>query len=224
MSDGVLSPRARLLADLATRLVARPGFVRVAVDGITAAGKTTFARELAAAVAAAGRPSARLSTDDFHHVASHRHRDADRARGYYRDAYDLVSFRGLVLDPLGPDGDGRYVPKLHDLETDAILRLDPLRAESGTVLVVDGTFLQSPSLAGGWDEIIWLDVPYEAAVERGVARDSEMFGGPDATRDAFAERYHAACRLYEQDVHPREHASIVIDNADLVRPVLVRIG
>jgi uridine kinase len=68
--------RARVLGRVAHHLVARQvGHPpRVAVDGITAAGKTTLARELAAAVAARGRPAAHLSMDGFHHPRAHRHR------------------------------------------------------------------------------------------------------------------------------------------------------
>jgi hypothetical protein len=42
-----------------------PGRIRVAVDGRTGAGKTSFGHELAAALRARGRPTMRASLDDF---------------------------------------------------------------------------------------------------------------------------------------------------------------
>jgi hypothetical protein len=42
-----------------------PGRLRVAVDGFTAAGKTSFGHELAAAIRRRGRSTLRASMDDF---------------------------------------------------------------------------------------------------------------------------------------------------------------
>lgn len=185
--------------------------MRVAVDGITAAGKTTFADGLCSAVQSLGRSAIRLSTDDFHHVAAVRHRDPDRAHGYYRDAYDFDTFRRVVLDPLGPGGDRHYRPRSHDLDTDAVLDEPPLTLTRDAVVVVDGSFLQSAPLAGGWDVVVWLDTSFAVALERGVRRDADRLGGVDAARAAFADRYHAANRLYLDEVDPRASATIIVD-------------
>jgi uridine kinase len=64
--------------------------VRTAIDGVTAAGKSTFASELTAAVGARGRPAIHLTMDGFHHPRAHRHRRGrTSAEGYYEDAYGL---------------------------------------------------------------------------------------------------------------------------------------
>lgn len=82
---------------------------RVAVDGITAAGKTTFADLLATAVSAAGMPVIRVSMDGFHNPRAVRYRQGrGSADGYYEDAYDLAAVRRVLLDPLGPNGDWWY--------------------------------------------------------------------------------------------------------------------
>ena len=200
------------MEDVADQLIrARTGHpLRVAVDGITAAGKSTFAANLTAAIAARGRPAIHLSTDDFHQVAAVRHRNPDRARGYYQDAYDLAAFRRLVLDPLGPHGDRRYQPRWHDLATDELLDEPKQIAPADAVVVVDGSFLQAPALAGGWDEVIWLDVPFETALGRAIPRDTAQFGSAEAVRAAYVTRYHAACRIYIDDVDPQANATIVV--------------
>lgn len=63
-----------MLGRVADHLVARlPGRrVRVAVDGVTGAGKTTLAGELAAAVRERGRPAVTVSMDGFHQPRTHR--------------------------------------------------------------------------------------------------------------------------------------------------------
>jgi uridine kinase len=220
------APRVRVLGRIADHLVARqPGHpLRVAVDGVTAAGKTTFARELAAAVTARGRTAIHLSMDGFHHPRAHRHRQGrDSSAGYYADAYDFPTFAATVLDPLGPGGDRRYRERILDLASDTAVDEPPVTAPQDAVLVVDGSFLQR-ELAGRWDEVVFVDTAFEVALDRGTRRDAAAFGGTEQAAGAFEQRYHAACRRYLAEVDPRSGATIVVGNDDVTRPVLHRIG
>jgi uridine kinase len=103
--------RAAVIAAVAARIAGLgPGRLRVAVDGLTGAGKTSFGHELAARLRALGRPTLRASLDDFKHPWEHaRERGYDRVsgEGYYRNAYDFRSARGLLLWPAGPSGTGQ---------------------------------------------------------------------------------------------------------------------
>jgi uridine kinase len=219
--------RAKVVGRVADHLLARrPGHpLRVAVDGVTAAGKTTFADELATALRNRGRPVVRLSMDGYHHRREHRYRQGrTSAIGYYQDGYDLTRFAESVLTPLGPSGDGRYVPAILDLGSDEPLQPEPAVAVPETALVVDGTFLQRRELAGLWDDVVFVDTDFDQARARGVARDRDLLGGPVAAETAYTDRYHAACRLYLDEIRPAAQASIVIDNNCLDRPVMRRIG
>ena len=219
--------RAAVVARLADHLVdKRPGHVlRVAVDGVTAAGKTTFADELATALRQRRRDVVRLSMDGFLHPREHRYRQGrDSPVGYYRDAYDHERFAEAVLAPLGPGGAGQYVEAILDLADDTALQPEPRSAPPDTILVVDGTFLQSAALAGSWDETIFLDTDLAAAQQRGVRRDADAFGSAEAAARAFESRYHAACRLYLDERDPMGRAGVVIDNTDVCRPVIRRIS
>jgi uridine kinase len=218
-----VAPREQVVGQIADHLTGRsPGHpLRVAVDGITASGKTTLARELAAAVQTRGRPAIHLTMDGFHHPRAHRHRQGrDSATGYYEDAYDFPSFAALVLRPLGPEGDRRYRRAIIDLATDAAVEERPVEAPADAVVVVDGSFLQRSELAGQWDEVVFVEASFEAALARGSARDAAAFGGQTAAAAAFERRYHAACRRYVSGVDPAASATIVLDNEDPRRPVL----
>jgi uridine kinase len=58
--------RSALIEDVAARVWGvAPGRLRVAIDGLTCAGKSSFGHELAAALRKLGRPTARASLDDF---------------------------------------------------------------------------------------------------------------------------------------------------------------
>lgn len=216
--------RERVIARIADHLTSSgpDGPLRVAVDGITAAGKTTLARELAAAVASRGRPAAHLSMDGFHHPRAVRHRQGrESADGYYLDAYDFPSFRRLVLDPLGPGGDRRYRERIIDLRADTPIDQPPVLAAPNLVLVVDGSFLQRDLT---WDEVVFVDTGFAVARTRGSARDATLLGGLAEAERAFDQRYHAASRRYLAEVSPASKATVVVGNDDVTQPVLRRIG
>jgi uridine kinase len=218
----MITSRERVLGRIADHLVAQGRPLRVAVDGITASGKTTLARELTAAITLRGRSAAHLSMDGFHNPRAIRHRQGrDSADGYYTDAYDFASFSRLVLEPLGPGGDRKYRQRIIDLLSDTPIDEPPVEAPEDLVLVVDGSFLQRDL---EWDEVIFVDTPFEVARDRGTRRDTELLGGLEQAERAFDQRYHAASRRYLDEVGPAAKASVVLGNADVANPVLRRIG
>jgi uridine kinase len=220
----MITSRGRVLGRIADHLAARfPGHpLRVAVDGITASGKTTLARELTACLIDRGRAAAHLSMDGFHNPRAVRHRQGrDSADGYYADAYDFASFSRLVLEPLGPGGDRKYRQLIIDLASDTPIDEPPVEAPEDLVLVVDGSFLQRDL---EWDEVVFVDTPFEVARDRGTRRDTELLGGLEQAERAFDQRYHAASRRYLEEVGPAGRASVVLGNADVANPVLRRIG
>src|SRR5258707_1138329 len=66
--------------------------------------------------------------------------------GFYLDSYDYDAFRRLLLDPLSPDGSGRYAAKRFDLDSDEPFDLNPQQAGPTAALIVDGIFLHRPEL------------------------------------------------------------------------------
>ncbi|MCJ0895289.1 hypothetical protein [Rhodococcus sp. ARC_M5] len=185
--------------------------LRVAIDGVTAAGKSTCARWLVAAVAAHGRPAVHVTMDGFHHRRVHRYRQGRAsALGCYRDAYDFDALREHVLIPLGPNGSGAIRRRIIDLATDEAVDdpLEPVPADA--IVVVDGTFLHRPPLPDYWDYTVFVDTPMDVARARGIDRDAEALGGPEAAGLAFDQRYHEACRIYLDEVDPRARATRVL--------------
>jgi uridine kinase len=208
-------PRRQAIAWLARRITAmqlgHP--TRVAVDGVTASGKSTLAQEITDAVSELGRPVIHVSMDGFHHPRARRHRQGrESASGYYEDAYDFAALARCLLEPLGRAGDRRYRTSVIDLETDTATA-EPVRmAPEDAVLVVDGTFLQRPEILDLWDERIWVDTPLKVARRRGVDRDGALLGGAEAAECLFVKRYHAAAQLYIDAVAPAGRATVVFGN------------
>lgn len=199
--------------------------LRVGIDGITAAGKTTWAAELAAAVGARGRPVLVLSLDGFHHPRARRHRQGrTSAAGYYADAYDVDALRTFVLDPLGAGRGEPVRTAVHDLATDQPVDEPAVRVPANSVVLVDGTFLLRLELRGGFDQVVYVDTGEAVARARAMVRDADLFGGPAAVAEIYAQRYHPACALYAAAADPLRHADVVIGNDHLEHPVLRRIG
>lgn len=215
--------RALVLADIAARItrltLERP--IRIAIDGRLASGKTMLADELAAHLGGMGRHIIRTSIDGFHRPKAERYaRGRYSPEGYYYDSRDLAAVTTLLLAPLGPGGDRRYRTASFDLESDRPLRQEAALADSGAILIVDGTFLQRTELREGWDATIFVRTSEEIATQRGIARDAGSLGGIAAAKRLYAERYSPAFALYERLCAPESNVDAVLHNDDLNAPRL----
>jgi uridine kinase len=195
--------------------------LRVAVDGVDAAGKTTLADELVAPLTERGRTVVRASVDGFHRPRADRYRRGElSAAGYYHDSFDYAALRADLLDPLGPGGTGRYRTATFDLRADQPRAEPYLAAAADAVLVVDGVFLLRPELGDAWDLRIFVDVPFQEALRRALDRDRVLFGSAEAVAERYRRRYLPAQRRYLATVLPRRVADVVVDNRDPATPRL----
>jgi uridine kinase len=129
--DDVLEILAGLVPD---------GRVRVAIDGVDAAGKTTLADELAVHLQAHGRQVVRGSIDGFLRPRVERYRrGSESPEGYYHDSFDHEAVRGWLA----------AVP-------DAVL--------------FDGVFLFRRELNDLWDFRVFVEASFEAEVRRRYER------------------------------------------------------
>jgi uridine kinase len=186
------------------------------VDGPDAAGKTTFADELAVAFTRAGFHAVRATMDDFHRPRALRYRAGRYSgEGYYRDAYDFALFRRVLAEPFREGGSTGFQLRGFDLARDVPFESEWTTAPADAVLIVDGHFLQGSALRGLWNYVLWLDADREVRFARTVERD-----GADPDPDAPSNRrYLDAHRLYQRDVHPNTAANAIVDNTDPARPV-----
>ncbi len=195
------------------------GRVILGVDGIDGAGKTVFANSLAAVFAEDGSAVFRASMDEFHRPRAERYALGRKSpEGFYRDSYDEDTLRRVLLDPFRDaahtSATTGFQLAAFDLARDAPLEARWVTGPADAVLIVDGIFLQRPSLADVWDRTIWLDVPWRTAYARLAGRDGTD-PDPDAPSNA---RWRGGMQLYLDEVHPREAASFVVDNTDLDDP------
>ena len=167
-----------MIDSLGTEVVAlSPSRLRIAIDGFTAAGKTSFGHEVAATIRRLGRSTLRASFDDFKKPwrdAREKGYDRTSGEGYYRNAPDFDSARNLLLEPAGAQGSGSVVLCAHDPLTGVDHRATTVEAPPDAVLIVDSVFAFRPEYNHYWDYRIWLDIDPGLALQRGIARDMEM--------------------------------------------------
>lgn len=193
------------------------GVLRVGIDGVDGAGKTTLADALADGLRTAGIPVIRASVDAFHNPRVVRYRlGRDSPEGFFRDSYDYRALRRCLLDPLSPGGSLRYRTAVFDHRSDRHVDAPEARARPGSVLIVDGIFLHRPELRAYWDLSVFLDVRFEVSIPRGAQRGE---GSPDPLAPEN-RRYIEGQRLYLRECDPSAHATLVIGYDDPAAPVI----
>jgi uridine kinase len=203
--------------------IKRPYPTRVAIDGVSAAGKTTLADELAELVRELGRPVIRASVDDFHNVPSIRWaRGRESAEGFYLDTFNYESFRSQLLDPLGPAGNRRYRTGVQDGATDLSRPIESAPPEA--MLICDCIFAFRPELDDCWDFRVFVDVDHEETLTRAIQRDSAWMGTPSELEARYRQRYIPAEKHYLATVQPEKLADIVIDNRNPDAPALLSLS
>jgi len=195
-----------------------PHPVRVAIDGVDAAGKTTLADELVQPLRRLGRTVIRASVDRFHNPAVVRRRRADSAESYFRDSFDHAGLETALLGPLGPGGSRRYRTAIFDHHSDEPVHADREAAPADAVLLFDGVFLLRPELREHWDFSIFVRANFDVTLRRALVRDRELFGNEAAVRERHRERYVPGQRLYLDEVEPQRLACVVIENDDPAQP------
>src|SRR5262245_55802798 len=210
----------RLAAMIASVRADHP--VRVAVDGVDAAGKTTLANALVKPLSQLGREVIRASIDGFHRPKRLRYsRGKDSPAGYYYDSFDYEAVTLYLLKPLGPDGDRIYRASFFDHITDTELPGDTRAASENAILVFDGVFLLRHELNRYWDFRIFVNVSIETAKERAVSRDGMRMGGESEARRRYETRYYPGQRIYMDECDPMSLADVVVGNDDTTAPTLL---
>ncbi|MCC6976385.1 MAG: hypothetical protein IT322_20445 [Anaerolineae bacterium] len=195
----------------------------VAVDGIDAAGKTMLAEALAQILRLEGFDVIRASLDGFHNPKEIRARRGSLSpEGYYEDSFNYEALQKLLLDPLRTGRSSQYQVKLFDFRTDSETSVQVQTALSHEILVFEGVFLQRPELVNYWDMVIFVDIPFETALERAATRDLPLFGTLEVLQERYLSRYIPGQKLYFERCAPKENADIVIDNRVPENPEILK--
>ena len=211
--------RALLIEDLASRIVdvEKPHPLRVAIDGVDGAGKTSLANELEGPIRRRNRPVIRASIDSFHNPMIVRYRRGRHSPvGYFLDSFNHDALIESLRLPLGPNGSRRFRRAVFDYLTDTEVDAPLETADQDAILLFDGVFVHRPELLPYWDLTIFLDARFDVTIPLTAHRSGGSF-------DIEAEenrRYVQGQQFYLSECDPMSLATFVIDHNDVENPLL----
>jgi uridine kinase len=163
----LLDSVARRIANLESR-----DTVRVGIDGVDGAGKTTLADELADRLRRLGRSVVRSGIDGFHRPRQDRYaRGPDSPEGYYHDSFDLDGLAEMLLRSVGPGGTGHYRTAIFNYREDVPVESLRMKVGPEAILLFDGIFLLRPQLRSFWDYTIFVKAEFDETLKRALVRD-----------------------------------------------------
>ena len=160
--------------------------VWIGVDGLGAAGKSTFA----AAAAAADPRVVVVNTDDL--------------QGPGVAEWDWSRLHREVVTPLLAGRAGRFEIRQWGDERGRGRREVPV----GAVVIVEGVSATRSDVAVPWDLTIWVDVPDTVRHARALERD-----GP-ALREVWERNWWPSEQRYVAREHPADRVDLLVDGQD----------
>jgi uridine kinase len=138
-------------------------------------------------------PVLRVSADRHLRPRDERYRRGELSpEGYYRDSVDVAAFTRACRSP------------------------------AGTTVVADGLFLLRPELRTLWALTVYLRVSKEESLRRALVRDVALFGSVEEVERRYRARYLPGQALYRREADPERAADVLIDNEDVVAPLILR--
>lgn len=185
--------------------------LRVLVDGAPATDPHGIADALVDPLRTRSRPPLRIRSDSFWRDASLRLEwGREDEQSYFDGWLDTAALRREVLDPLGPGGDGSWLPSLRDPVTNRSTRAPREAAPPGAVLLLSGPLLLVPGPDGT------APLPADLVVHLTASPAALARRTPPAeawTLPVFAR--------YEREVDPAARADVVVRVEDPRHPALL---
>ncbi|GAA4688339.1 hypothetical protein GCM10023215_25350 [Pseudonocardia yuanmonensis] len=196
--------REALAEHLVERAAALPGRVRVAVDGPPPTGTAELAGAVAEGLRLRGRDAVVVRAGDFLRPASLRLEYGHHDEDMYLDGWlDVGALRREVLDPAGPGGTGRVLPRLWDAERDRAYREDYRELGPTGVVVVAGALLLGRGL------------PFEVVAHLHMGRAALARRTPEAERWTLP-----VYERYERERDPAAGADVLVMADHPERPAM----
>lgn len=197
---------ARLVGEVVELVEARPGRVRLALDGPPPTRPLALAEQVADALRTRGRMAVVVSADDFLRPASVRLEFGREDPDEFLDGWlDVGGLRREVLDPAGPSGSGRVLPRLWDAVADRAHR------DRYVDLPADGVVLLAGAL------LLGRDLPLDLAVHLRMTNAALARTLPAPERWTLP-----AYTRYAEERTPERQSDLVVLSDHPTRPALRR--
>jgi len=190
---------ARLVDEVVELVDARPGRVRLALDGPPPTRPLALAGRVADELRALGRMPVVVSAGDYLRPASVRLEFGREDPNEFLDAWlDVGGLRREVLDPAGPGGSGRVLPRLWDAVADRAHRDRYVELPDNGVVLLAGALL----LGRGLPLDLSVHLKMSSAALSRTLLDDERWTLPAYDRYAEERAPEAAADLVVLSDHP----------------------
>jgi uridine kinase len=169
----------------------------IAVDGHSAAGKSTVAKKLASSL----NTSVLVYTDDFYRVMNEQERFELNAREGYKHYYDWQRLKQEVLEPLSAFQVAEY--RIYDWQNNKLGELKQITPVD--YIIVEGCYSARPELSSFFDVVVLVET---SSVER-QKRQAER---KNASQD-WLNRWDAAESFYLETTDLANRADVVVLNS-----------
>lgn len=195
--------------------------LRVAIDGIDAAGKTKLTKELIFPLKRSRRQVIQISLDNFHNPTHIRYRRGkDSPEGYYYDSFNYESLIENVLNPISPGGNRKIKRVLFNLISNSVIDSDYEVVDENAIILFDGIFLMRPELVQFWDVSIFVDISLDTAMYRAFEREKSNGLSYEEIHSLYEKRYFGGQKIYFERCSPHQNVNLIIDNDDFRNPLI----
>lgn len=199
----------KTIIDKIKALNAKEKRVIVGIDGLGGAGKSTVSEDIKDTLEQDGIPVLLLHIDDFIHPRAVRYNgNYEEWECYYNLQWRYDYLIENVLSPIKENEDFSTSIELYDKDNDTYTSQE-ITVSDGSVVIIEGIFLQRPELDGVFNYMIYIDVPEEERLMRVLKRDGYI-GDEKQIEEKYNNRYFPAERYYASRYQPSEKADTVI--------------
>jgi uridine kinase len=185
----------------------------VGLSGIDGSGKSRLAAKLAARIEESGVRVALLGVDDWHNPPEVRFSRIQPGPHFFDNGLRLDEMFARLVKPLKQT---RSVESTIDARqsADKTPRRKTIAFRDVDLILVEGIFIFRRELRRLFDVAMWVDCPFDVALERARARNQEGLADDEIIRDYLTIYFPAQLHHFERD-WPRESADVTIRNGAL---------
>ncbi|WP_405376759.1 AAA family ATPase [Pseudobutyrivibrio sp.] len=183
--------------------------VIVGIDGLGGAGKSSISEEIYEELSGENIPIEVLHIDDFIHPKNIRYNDNYAEwECYYNLQWRYDYLLENVINPIKKNGKFTGLIELYDKNEDRYEKKS-FDIKEGSVVLIEGIFLQREELSQIFDYMIYIDVPESERLKRVLKRDGYI-GTVDDIKEKYENRYFPAERHYVNMYSPSKLADYVV--------------
>lgn len=181
----------------------------VGIDGLGGAGKSTVSEQLHELLSKEDYNVVLLHIDDFIHQKAVRYNDDyPEWECYYYLQWRYDYLINEVIKPIKQGARLNAEIELYDKDNDTYFPKETV-VPVGSIVIIEGVFLQRQELKDVFDHMIYIDIPEEIRLSRVLERDGYI-GDKQQIRAKYENRYFPAEHHYIKACSPSENADHVI--------------